>query len=99
MWQYCVIGVEKDLKLVAVSAAGVLYLPSFLIIYVWGNRYFESFTHWFSFITVFTSHCYISSECADFANTWVEKFPLKHAQTTEINCSSFLKLYRLLYHK
>lgn len=82
-------GVEKDLKLVAVSEAGVLYLPSFLIISMWGNRYFESVTHWFSLATVLTSHCYISGECADFVSVWVEKFPLKHGQTTEINCSSF----------
>lgn len=91
-------GVKKVSKPVAVSAAGVLYLPSFLIIYIWGNRYFESVTHWFKLNTVLTSHCYIRSECADLASTWVEKFPLKHTQTTEINCSSFIKLYRILCH-
>lgn len=62
-------GVEKDSKLVAISAAGVLYLPSFLIISIWGNRYFECDTHWFSLTTVLISRCYISSECSDFAST------------------------------
>lgn len=86
MWQYCVIdghkdGAKKDSKPIAVSAAGVLYLPLFLIIYIWGNRYFESVIHWFSVTTVLTSQCYISSEGTDLASTWVQKFPLKHTQT------------------
>lgn len=74
-------GAKKNSKPVAISAAGALYLPSFLIIYTWGNRYCESVTHWFSLTTVLTSQCYISSEGTDLASTWVQKFPLKHAQT------------------
>lgn len=44
-------------------------------------------------------HCYTSGECADFASTLALKCPLKHTQTTEINCGGILKLSSILNHK
>lgn len=59
----------------------------------------KSFNYPFICATVLTSHCYRSSERADFAGTLAQEGPLKHAQTTEIHCGGILKLYSILNHK
>lgn len=59
----------------------------------------RNFNHCLSFVTVLTSYCYVPGECADFASSLTEGFPLKRAQTAETNCSSILKLYRILNHE